>query len=45
MALYRLICVLGVGPDMKSSWFIRREPVDTELGQFAEGFEIGGTKK
>ncbi len=42
---YRLIYVLGVGPDVKSSWLIRRAPVDTVLEQFAEGFEIPGMKK
>jgi hypothetical protein len=42
---YRLIYVLGIGPEVKDSWFIRRAPVDTLLEQFAEGFEIGGMKK
>jgi hypothetical protein len=42
---YRLIYVLGVGPDVKGSWFIRRAPVDTVLEQFAEGLELAGMKK
>lgn len=42
---YRLIYVLGVGPDVKGSWFIRRAPVDTVLKDFAEGFEFGGMPK
>jgi len=42
---YRLIYVLGVGPNVKESWFIRRAPVDTLLEQFAEGLEIGASNK
>jgi len=39
-SFYRLIYVLGVGPEIKDSWFIRRAPVETVLAQFADGFEI-----
>jgi len=36
-SFYRLIYVLGVGPNMKESWLVRRAPVETVLAQFAEG--------
>ena len=38
-AFYRLIYVVGLGPGLKSSWFIQREPVDEVLARFADGFE------
>ncbi len=41
--VYRLIYAVGVGPQMPTSWLIRREPVETILAQFAEGLEIRAT--
>jgi len=37
---YRLIYVIGIGPEAPSLWYINREPVDEVLAQLAEGFEI-----
>ncbi len=37
---YRLIYVIGIGPEAPSLWYVNREPVDAVLAQFAEGFEI-----
>jgi hypothetical protein len=42
---YRLIYVMGLGPGVKESWFIQREPVDQVLAQFVDGFEIVGAKE
>jgi hypothetical protein len=41
---YRLIYVVGIGPGVPEAWFVAREPVDEVLQQFAEGFEILGTR-
>jgi len=37
---YRLLYVIGVGPEAPSLWYVKREPVDDVLDRFAEGFEI-----
>ena len=37
---YRLIYSIGVGPGVPTLWYVKREPVDEVLAQFAEGFEI-----
>ncbi len=37
---YRLLYVIGIGPEAPSLWYAKREPVDEVLDQFAEGFEI-----
>jgi hypothetical protein len=37
---YRLLYVIGIGPEAPSLWYVNREPVDEVLDQFAEGFEI-----
>ena len=42
---YRLIYIVGIGPDAPSLWYINREPVDAVLAQFAEGFEILDVKE
>ena len=42
--IYRLIYLIGVGPEMPDPWFIARAPVDTVLAQFAEGFEFAALK-
>ncbi len=41
---YRLIYVIGIGPEAPSLWYVNREPVDAVLAQFAEGFEIFDVK-
>lgn len=43
-AFYRLIYVVGIGPGAPSHWYIKREPADEVLGQFAQGFEIIAAK-
>jgi hypothetical protein len=37
---YRLIYVIGTGPEAPRVWYVNREPVDQVLAYFAEGFEI-----
>jgi hypothetical protein len=39
---YRLFYLIGIGRDAPSVWYVKREPVDEVLAQFAEGFEILG---
>lgn len=39
-AFYRLIYVIGLGSDLTNTWFIKREPLDEVLAQFADGLEI-----
>jgi hypothetical protein len=41
---YRLIYVIGIGPEAPRVWYVKREPVDEVLAYFAEGFEVLGTK-
>lgn len=41
---YRLIYVIGTGPEAPRLWYVNREPVDEVLAYFAEGFEILGKK-
>lgn len=41
-AFYRLIYAVGIGPGAPSLWYVKREPVDEVLAQFADGFEILG---
>jgi len=41
---YRLLYVVGIGPEAPSVWYVNREPVDEVLAYFAEGFEILSTK-
>lgn len=41
---YRLIYVIGRGPEAPRVWYVNREPVDEVLAYFAEGFEILGKK-
>jgi hypothetical protein len=41
---YRLIYVIGIGPEAPRVWYVNREPVDDVLAHFAQGFEILGTK-
>jgi len=42
---YRLIYLIGIGPEAPSLWYVNRGPVAEVLGQFAEGFEILAIKK
>lgn len=37
---YRLIYSIGIGPDAPHLWYVRREPVEEMLANFADGFEI-----
>jgi hypothetical protein len=39
---YRLIYVIGIGPEAPRVWYVNREPVDEVLAYFADGFEILG---
>jgi hypothetical protein len=41
---YRLIYLIGTGPEAPRLWYVNREPVDEVLAYFAEGFEILSTK-
>lgn len=41
---YRLLYIVGIGPEAPSVWYVNREPVDEVLAYFAEGFEIFSTK-
>jgi hypothetical protein len=42
---YRLIYVVGVGPEAPTVWYVNREPVDDVLARFADGFEIMASQK
>lgn len=44
-AFYRLIYVIGLGPGLTNSWFIKREPVEEVLARFADGLEIKSPPK
>lgn len=42
---YRLLYVVGIGPEAPSVWYMNREPVEEVLAQFADGFEILSRKE
>jgi hypothetical protein len=42
---YRLLYIVGVGPEAPSVWYVNREPVEEVLAYFADGFEILSTKE
>jgi hypothetical protein len=37
---FRLIYLIGIGPGSPDVWYVKREPVDEVLAQFADGFRI-----
>ena len=41
---FRMIYFIGTGPGSPEVWYIKREPVDEVLAQFAEGFKIFSAK-
>jgi hypothetical protein len=41
---YRLLYIVGIGPEAPRVWYVNREPVDEVLAYFADGFEIMGTQ-
>ena len=41
---FRLIYLIGTGPGVPEVWYVKREPVDEVLAQFASGFSILSAK-
>ncbi|MGE5216013.1 MAG: hypothetical protein ACM3SP_03295 [Chloroflexota bacterium] len=37
---FRLIYLIGIGPGSPDVWYVKREPVEEVLAQFADGFRI-----